>query len=166
VATVVLKLLNLAQPEVAYFGQKDFQQARVIEQMVHDLDVPVTIRVCPIVREADGLAMSSRNAYLSREARLRAAVLAQSLELAGNMVAEGRRDAAKIAAAMRRHIETAEGAQIEYAVLVDPKTLEPIEQVSGPTLAVLAVRIEETRLIDNQLLYPPGCSAESAGSPL
>lgn len=153
VATVVLKLFNMVQPHVAYFGQKDFQQARVIEQMVRDLDVPVEIRVCPIVREADGLAMSSRNAYLSPAARRRALVLWQSLELACELVAGGETSTEKVETTMRRHLETAKDARIEYIALVTPETLEPLDHISGPTLAALAVWIENTRLIDNRLLY-------------
>lgn len=155
VATVVLKLLNMVGPDVAYFGQKDYQQALVIRRMVEDLDLPVVIRTCPIVRESDGLAMSSRNAYLSPEARQRSLVLYQSLELAGELVARGRRNASMIAEQMREVIATAGDVQIDYIALVDPDTLEPVEQILAPTLAALAVRIEDTRLIDNRLLEPP-----------
>lgn len=154
VATIVLKLLNRVQPDVAYFGQKDFQQARVIQRMVADLDVPVAIRVCPIVREADGLAMSSRNRYLSPAARQRALALWKSLQLAGELVSGGERRAAVIAARMREVIETAADAQIDYVALVDPDTLQPVETLTDRTLAVLAVTIENTRLIDNCLLKP------------
>jgi pantoate--beta-alanine ligase len=154
VATVVLKLLNMVQPDVAYFGQKDYQQALVIRCMAADLDVPVTIRVCPIVREADGLAMSSRNRYLSPAARQRALVLWNSLQLAGRLVAEGGRDVHAIAARMRELIETAEDARIDYVAIVDPETLRPVESIVGRTLIALAVKIENTRLIDNCLLEP------------
>jgi pantoate--beta-alanine ligase len=154
VATVVLKLLNTVQPEAAYFGQKDFQQALVIRRMVADLDVPVTIRVCPIVREPDGLAMSSRNRYLSPAARQRALGLWNSLQLAGELMAQGQRNASVIASRMRELIQTAKDARIDYVALVDPETLEPIETIVGRTQAVLAVKIEDTRLIDNCLLEP------------
>lgn len=154
VATIVLKLLNMVQPDVAYFGQKDFQQALVIRRMVADLDVPVEIRVCPIVREADGLAMSSRNRYLSPAARQRALVLSQSLRLAGKLVDEGERRAAAIAERMTALIQTADDARIDYVAIVDPDTLQPLEQITGPTLAALAVKIENTRLIDNCILMP------------
>jgi pantoate--beta-alanine ligase len=154
VATVVLKLLNMVEPDVAYFGQKDYQQALVIRRMAVDLDLPVAIRVCPIVREADGLAMSSRNRYLSPAARQRALVLWKSLQLAGRLVAEGQRSAPQIAARMRELIETAPDAQIDYIALVDPDSLQPVETITGPTLAALAVKIENTRLIDNQILEP------------
>jgi len=152
VATIVLKLLNMVQPDVAYFGQKDYQQALVVRRMVADLDVPTEIRVCPTVREPDGLAMSSRNAYLSPDARRRALVLSRSLQQAGQLVSQGERDAAKIIAQMRKTIEAAEDARIDYVALVDPETLEPVEVLRGPTLAAVAVRIEDTRLIDNCLL--------------
>jgi pantoate--beta-alanine ligase len=154
VATVVLKLLNMVQPAAAYFGQKDFQQALVIRRMVADLDVPVTIRVCPIAREPDGLAMSSRNRYLSPDARQRALMLWKSLQLAGELVAQGQRNASVIATRMRELIQTAKDARIDYVALVDPETLEPVETVVGRTLAALAVKIENTRLIDNCLLEP------------
>ena len=154
VATIVLKLLNMVQPDVAYFGQKDFQQALVIRRMVADLDLPVRIQVCPIVREADGLAMSSRNRYLSPAARQRALVLCRSLELANKLVAEGERRAAAIAQRMTELIKTADDARIDYVALVDPDTLQPVEEINRPTLAALAVKIENTRLIDNCLLQP------------
>jgi pantoate--beta-alanine ligase len=154
VATVVLKLLNMVQPDVAYFGQKDYQQALVIRRMMADLDVPVTIRVCPIFREPDGLAMSSRNRYLTPAARKRALVLWKSLQLAGKLVEEGERGAQAIAARMRALIETAEDARIDYVAIVDPETLWPVETIAGRTLAALAVKIENTRLIDNCLLEP------------
>jgi pantoate--beta-alanine ligase len=152
VATIVLKLFNLVRAEVAYFGQKDYQQALVIRQMVRDLDVPIEIRICPTVRDPDGLALSSRNAYLSPEARRRATVLWQSLQLAQELVAEGQRDAGTIVRRMRDVILTAEDAEIDYVALVDPESLAPVDQLSGKTLAALAVKIENTRLIDNCFL--------------
>jgi pantoate--beta-alanine ligase len=156
VATVVLKLFNMVQPDAAYFGQKDFQQTAVIRRMTADLNLPLLIRVCPIVREPDGLAMSSRNRYLSPAARQRALVLSRSLQAAEKMVAEGQRDAKAIALRMREIIETAEDARIDYVALVDPDTLQPVERIAGRTLAALAVKIENTRLIDNCLLEPQG----------
>jgi pantoate--beta-alanine ligase len=155
VATIVLKLLNMIQPEVAYFGQKDYQQSAVIRRMVADLDQPVEIRVCPTVREPDGLAMSSRNVYLSADARQRAAVLWQGLELAGQLVAGGERDAAAIVRQMTQRI-VAVGAAIDYVALVDPDTLAAVSRITGPTLAALAVKIDGTRLIDNAILKPVG----------
>jgi pantoate--beta-alanine ligase len=152
VATVVLKLFNIVQPDAAYFGQKDYQQTAVIRRMTADLNLPLAIRVCPIVREPDGLALSSRNRYLSPAARQRALVLWKSLQAAAKLVEEGHRDAGTIVARMREVIETAEDARIDYVALVDPDTLQPVERIAGRTLAVLAVKIENTRLIDNCLL--------------
>lgn len=154
VATVVLKLFNMAGADCAYFGQKDFQQVRVIEQMVADLDVPIEIRMCPIVREGDGLAMSSRNVYLSPEARRQALSLSESLRLAQQMVAQGRCDAETITRRMRETILAAGPLEIDYVALVDPVSLEEVEAVRGRTLAALAVRVGATRLIDNCLLDP------------
>jgi len=156
VATVVLKFFNMVQPDAAYFGQKDFQQAAVIRRMTADLNLPLVIRVCPTVREPDGLAMSSRNRYLSPAARQRALVLLRSLQTALQLVQEGQRDASRIVARMREMIETAEDARIDYIALVDPDTLQPVGRITGRTLAVLAVKIENTRLIDNCLLEPKG----------
>jgi pantoate--beta-alanine ligase len=151
VATVVLKLLNMVQADFAYFGQKDYQQVAVIRRMLADLNVPTEIRVCPIVREPDGLAMSSRNIYLSPDARRRAAVLWQSLDLARKLVAQGERDAETIVRQMTERIVAA-GATIDYVALVDPDSLASVQQVAESTLAVLAVKIDGTRLIDNALL--------------
>jgi pantoate--beta-alanine ligase len=155
VATIVLKLFGMVQADVAYFGQKDYQQALVIRRMVEDLNVPTAIRVCPIVREPDGLAMSSRNAYLDPAERQRSLVLWKSLCLAREQVAQGERSTSTIAERMREVILSAQGAQIDYVALVDPETLEPVEAIRGQTLAALAVRIGRTRLIDNSLLDPP-----------
>jgi pantoate--beta-alanine ligase len=157
VTTIVLKLFNMIQPDVAYFGQKDYQQAAVIRRMVADLDLPVTIRVCSTIREPDGLAMSSRNAYLSPDARRRASVLWRSLELARQLVAGGERDVAAIVRQMNQQI-LAEGATIDYVALVDPDSLSAVAKVSGPTLAALAVNIDGTRLIDNAILELPYAS--------
>ena len=155
VATVVLKLFQMAQPDVAYFGQKDYQQALVIRRMVADLNVPLEVRICPTVREPDGLAMSSRNAYLSPAARQRATVLWKSLQMAGELIRRGERSTDAILRQMHSVVETAGDAAIDYIALVDPETLQPVVQVCGRTLAALAVRIENTRLIDNCLLEPP-----------
>ena len=154
VTTVVLKLLNMVGPDVACFGQKDYQQAALIRRMVADLDVPVEIRVYPTIREPDGLAMSSRNAYLSPDARRRAVVLWESLCLARDLVASGERDADVVGARMRETVASAGDARIDYIALADPDTLEPVARIAGPTLAALAVTIEKTRLIDNELLLP------------
>jgi len=152
VATIVLKLLNMVQPHVAFFGQKDYQQCAVVKRMVEDLDVPVEIRACPTVREADGLARSSRNAYLSPQARQRSLALWRSLQRAAELVDQGERRAAVIADQMRQVILSAGDARIDYIALVDPRTFQPVEEITAPTLAALAVKIENTRLIDNRLL--------------
>jgi len=159
VATIVLKLFNMVQPDVAYFGQKDYQQCLVVRQMVADLNVPVEIRICPTVREPDGLALSSRNSYLSPAARQRALVLWKSLQRARQLVAAGQRDAQTVREQMLELIRSAEDARIDYVALVDPETLEPVQTIDKPTLAALAVRIEQTRLIDNCLLEPPGTTS-------
>jgi pantoate--beta-alanine ligase len=153
VATIVLKLFNMAGADVAYFGQKDFQQALVVRRMVEALDVPIEIRVCPIVREPDGLAMSSRNRYLDSEARAESSVLWKSLCLAGDLVEGGQRHASTIIDRMRRLILSSPRARIDYVALVDPDSLEPVEEVDRRTLAAVAVRFGETRLIDNRLLH-------------
>jgi pantoate--beta-alanine ligase len=154
VATVVLKLLNMVRPDAAYFGLKDAQQMLVVHRMAHDLDLPTAIRPCPTVREPDGLAMSSRNRYLSPTGRKQALVLWRSLQKARQLVEQGESDAAAIVRQMRTVIETAETAKIDYVALVDPETLESVEKVVGPTVALLAVKIENTRLIDNCMLMP------------
>jgi pantoate--beta-alanine ligase len=155
VATIVLKLFQMVQPDLAFFGQKDYQQLLVVRQMVADFDVPVEVRACPTVRESDGLAMSSRNVYLSPGARRRAQALAQSLARAEELVAAGERDTEKIAGKMRNILEAAEPIEIDYIALVHSETLEPVAEITGPTAVLLAVRIEGTRLIDNTLLAPP-----------
>ena len=151
VATIVLKLLNMAQPAAAFFGQKDYQQALVIRQMVDDLDLPVEIRVCPIVREPDGLALSLRNVYLSPAGRQQAAVLWKSLQLAEKLVRSGQGNSDAILRAMLELLATAP-VRVDYVALVDPQTLAPLERITARTLAVLAVWIENTRLIDNCIL--------------
>jgi pantoate--beta-alanine ligase len=155
VATIVLKLLNMVGPQAAYFGQKDYQQVQVIRRLVADLNVPVEIRVVPTVREADGLAMSSRNRYLAPDERRRATALVRSLRLAAELAAGGERSTAVLADKMRDVILSADPARIDYIALVDPETLEPVQEIRGPTLAALAVVVGRTRLIDNWLIEPP-----------
>lgn len=155
VATIVLKLFQMVQPDAAYFGQKDYQQLLVIRQMAADFDVPVEVRACPIVREPDGLAMSSRNAYLSSAARRRACALSQSLARAEALVAAGERDTGKIGRQMRDVLQSAAPIEIDYIALAHPETLEPVAELAGPAVALLAARIDGTRLIDNTLLGPP-----------
>jgi pantoate--beta-alanine ligase len=151
VCTVVAKLLGMAQPDVAYFGQKDAQQLAVIRRMAADLNLPVRIQSCPTVREADGLAMSSRNARLSAEQRERALALSEALQAAGRGAAEGERDAEALIASAREAL-LARGVEPEYVQLVDPETFAQREQLQREALLVLAARVGETRLIDNALL--------------
>lgn len=155
VATIVLKLFNMVQPDVAFFGRKDFQQVLVVRQMAADLDVPVEVRVCPTVREADGLAMSSRNAYLTPEARRRARALSQSLRRAEQMVAAGASEAEEIIQQIREVLQTAAPVDIDYIALMHPETLDPVAEIREPTAVLLAARIDGTRLIDNTVLIPP-----------
>ncbi|MBI4466874.1 MAG: pantoate--beta-alanine ligase [Acidobacteria bacterium] len=152
VATVVLKLFNIVQPHLAYFGQKDAQQCRVIQQLVRDLKLPVEIVICPIVREPDGLAMSSRNTYLSTEERQTALVLYKSLGRARELIQAGERRPAEIVREMRQLIEQEPRARIDYVALVDAATLEPLECVDGTVLIALAVWIGRARLLDNLLI--------------
>jgi pantoate--beta-alanine ligase len=153
VATVVAKLFNMAQPDDAFFGQKDAQQALLVRRMVRDLDFPVRIEVCPTVREVDGLAMSSRNALLDPEARSRAPVLFQALSMVGNLVGQGARvdDALERA---RAHLAQ-HGVEPEYFTAVATETLAPVHAVDGETLVAIAARFGAVRLIDNVLLHPP-----------
>lgn len=155
VATVVAKLFNLVQPDVAFFGQKDAQQCRVIEQMVADLAWPIDLMIGPTVREADGLALSSRNAYLTPEQRQQAPVLWKALQRAESLILAGERRAAIIESAMREQLETAPDAQIDYAVAVDHRTLEPLSELVGPILLLVAVRFGSTRLLDNLPMVLP-----------
>jgi pantoate--beta-alanine ligase len=152
VATVVLKLFNIVQPDVAYFGLKDAQQVRVIERMVEDLNVPVRIQRCPIVREPDGLALSSRNRYLSAEQRGHATVLSRALEEVRQRAAAGERDAGVLQRLLAERVAATPGARLDYAALVDFDTLQPVAQLRGTVLAALAVFFGTTRLIDNILL--------------
>lgn len=150
VATVVTKLFNIAKPHRAYFGMKDAQQLRVIKRMNEDLDFGIEIVSVPTVREKDGLAMSSRNAYLSPENRKRAVVLSKSLRLAEKLVKEGVRDTGVIKSEMRRLIlSEVPDASIDYVEIVDDDTVVPVERIEGRALVALAVRIGGTRLIDN-----------------
>ncbi len=152
VATVVLKLFNILQPDVAYFGQKDAQQARLLMQMVRDLDVPVELRICPIVRAADGLALSSRNVYLDSEQRRHATVLFRALELIRARIDAGERQAEPLIRAARALIDATPGARVDYVAIVDFGQLQPIERLQGEVLVALAVYFGTTRLIDNMLI--------------
>ena len=151
VTTVVTKLFNMVQPEAAYFGQKDAQQALVVRKLVRDLDIPVRIEVCPTVRDPDGLALSSRNAYLSSEERERALSLSRALRVAEATVAGGELDAARVLAAARHELDEA-GVEPEYLELRSATDLSPVERVNGSTLLAVAVRVGKARLIDNTIL--------------
>ncbi|HEV7918083.1 MAG TPA: pantoate--beta-alanine ligase [Solirubrobacterales bacterium] len=152
VATVVAKLFNIAQPNFAYFGQKDAQQVAVIRRLVSDLDFRVQVVSCPTVREQDGLAMSSRNAYLSPEDRGRALGLFAALCAAREAVSKGERDAERVTAAALEQLDAVD--RVEYFELVDPDTLEPVESIERPVLAAVAAQVGATRLIDNTILQP------------
>jgi pantoate--beta-alanine ligase len=153
VCTVVTKLFNIVQPDKAFFGAKDFQQAAVIRRMAADLDVPVQIVVCPTVREADGLAMSSRNRRLSRDHRLQARALSESLHLAMQAIRREHPPAARTIEMIRRHLaERAPDGRIDYVQIVDPETLADVVTTDRPVLIALAVKFGEVRLIDNVLV--------------
>jgi len=150
VATICAKLFNIVQPDVAYFGQKDAQQAVVIKKMVADLNMPLEIIVCPTVREPDGLAVSSRNKYLNSRERKDAVCLYESLEKARQLVKQGTTNAGEIIGEMQKIIEkTGSAKSIEYISIVDAETLEPLDKITGKGLVALAVKIGNARLIDN-----------------
>jgi pantoate--beta-alanine ligase len=151
VTTVVTKLFNMVAPDVAYFGQKDAQQAAVIKRVVRDLDIPVRIETCPTVREPDGLAMSSRNAHLDDAERERALALSRALRAAQDAVTAGERDPVAVTAAARTQM-TSSSVEPEYLELVDTETLAPVTAIDGDVLVVLAARVGATRLIDNQII--------------
>ena len=154
VATVVMKLLQIVQPNFAYFGRKDAQQSRIITQMSRDLNLDSEIVVCPIVREPDGLAMSSRNAYLNAEERKAATVLHRALDAAKNELAAGVRDALQLQTTLRRKLDCERLATVDYAEIIDSESFEPVVRLSEPSYIVLAVFIDKTRLIDNLYIEP------------
>ena len=154
VCTIVAKLFHLTQPQIAVFGEKDGQQLRIIRRMVRDLDFPVEIVAGPTVREPDGLAMSSRNSYLSLEERAQAPCLRQALDEAVRRLAGGERNAGRLREAMADVIRRAPQARIDYIETVDDETLDPVETVQRPVLVALAVFLGRTRLIDNTVLRP------------
>jgi pantoate--beta-alanine ligase len=154
VATVVMKLLQIVQPNFAYFGRKDAQQSRIIAQMSRDLNLDSEIAVCPIVREPDGLAMSSRNAYLNAEERKAATVLSRALDTARNEMAAGVRDSLQLQTVLHRVLAAEKLARVDYAEVVDAETFEPVLRLSKPCFVVLAVFIGKTRLIDNLFIEP------------
>jgi len=152
VATIVLKLFQLIPADVSFFGQKDYQQTRVIGQMIEDLNIPVEMIVCPIVREEDGLAMSSRNAYLSPQERTQAAALSRALFSMKKHVEEGEHSSSALLSAANQILADASVDQIDYVALVDKHDLSPVDKVTCNTIAIAAVYIGQTRLIDNMIL--------------
>jgi len=162
VTTIVLKLFEIAQPHFAYFGRKDAQQVRLIRQMARDLNLDTEIVVCPIVRDADGLALSSRNAYLKGDQRRAATVLYRALDAARHDIAAGERDAVRLAGALRKKIEAEPLATADYVEIVDAETFEPVLRLRRACLALLAVFVGSTRLIDNMLVEEQGDSLSIA----
>ncbi len=154
VCTIVLKLFNIITPDRAFFGQKDAQQAIILQRMVKDLNLDVVIEVLPIVRDADGLALSSRNAYLKTEEREAALTLFRSLRLAEKMIAEGENNAQKIREGMIALIQSVPGTRIDYIEIVDTDELRPLEIIRGNGLIALAVYVGKARLIDNMMINP------------
>ena len=156
VATVVLKLFEIVQPNYAYFGRKDAQQVRIIQHMARDLNLDVEIVVCPIVREPDGLALSSRNAYLDPDERKAATVLHRALCAAATEMKAGTRDSLELRRAMHKILDAEPRARVDYAEIVDAESFEPVVRLGRRSYALLAVHIGKTRLIDNLLIEPAG----------
>jgi pantoate--beta-alanine ligase len=154
VTTVVAKLFHIIEPDLAFFGQKDAAQSAIIRQMVKDLNFPIGIVICPIVREPDGLAMSSRNAYLSAEQRRQGLVLSRALRRVEQLFTTGERDVEHLVAAGKEVMAAEPGARLEYLLVVDPDTLEPVQHAGGPMLVAVAAWIGSVRLIDNVILRP------------
>jgi pantoate--beta-alanine ligase len=154
VATVVAKLFNIVEPDIAFFGQKDAAQVAVIRRMVRDLNMPVEIEVCPIVRESDGLALSSRNVYLSSEERNMGLVLYASLQRAQKLFNDGERDTTRIAAESKKAFVWQPAVRLDYFEIVDPEDLTPISRIERKSLVAVAAFVGNTRLIDNILLEP------------
>jgi pantoate--beta-alanine ligase len=154
VATVVSKLFHIVEPDTAYFGQKDSAQVAIIRRMVRDLNLPIEIVVCPIVREPDGLAMSSRNAYLNPEERKRALVLHRALLRVQDLVKTGEREVSKLLAAGREEFNREHAVRLDYFEIVNANTLDPVQEVADGALVAVAAHVGSTRLIDNLLLSP------------
>ena len=154
VATVVTKLFNIVKPHAAIFGEKDYQQLTVIRQMVRDLNFDINIVGAPTVREADGLAMSSRNTYLHSKQRMSALTLNKSLKKAQELVGNGLKDAAQVIDAAAKRIRSQPDTEIDYIVICDPKTLDDMKTIDRPALMALAVKVGKARLIDNKILIP------------
>ncbi len=155
VTTVVAKLFGIVKPDVAYFGQKDAQQAIVIKKMVEDLNMDIEVKIMPTVREKDGLAMSSRNVYLSPDDRARALALCQSLKKAESLIDGGERDPKKIIRMMREMAGSAGGVKVDYIQIVDTRNLKDVETLSGEILVAVAAVVGKTRLIDNIIVKVP-----------
>jgi pantoate--beta-alanine ligase len=160
VATVVLKLFEIVQPTYAYFGRKDAQQVRIITQMARDLNLNVEIVICPIVREPDGLALSSRNVYLNPDERKAALVLHRALTAARDELASGTRDALSIQSTIQKIFSAEPLATLDYAEIVDADTFDPVTRISNPTYILLAATIGKTRLIDNLYIEPAPTSGD------
>jgi pantoate--beta-alanine ligase len=160
VATVVTKLFNIVKPDVAYFGQKDFQQVQVIRRLVEDLNMDVRLSVCPIVRESDGVAISSRNAYLNDEDRQSARVLNHGLRLAESLAHAGESNVEKVLDEMHKLYASEPRVHLEYATIVEPARLTPVERLTSGCVALVAARVGPARLIDNLVFGPPGASQE------
>jgi pantoate--beta-alanine ligase len=158
VSTVVLKLFEIVQPRFAYFGRKDAQQSRIIRQMARDLDLDAQVVVCPIAREADGLAISSRNVFLEGEDRRAATALYRSLDAVRHEIASGERDAARLLVGLRRTLDAEPGVALDYAEIVDADSLEPVVSLRRTCYVLVAALVGKTRLIDNALVEPDGDS--------
>jgi len=160
VATVILRLFNIVKPDIAFFGQKDFQQVVMVRRLVEDLNLPVRIMVCPTVREADGLALSSRNVYLSAEDRKAGVLLSRSLKRVEEMAQAGEVDSQKLLEEMRKTFDAEPRLHLDYAAIVDPATLSPAAVAVPGSVALVAARLGTGRLIDNMIFGPPGSSPE------
>ncbi len=160
VATVVLKLFNIVRPDIAYFGQKDFQQAAILRRLVEDLNLNLRIVMCPIVRDPDGLALSSRNRYLAAEDRQAALALSRSLTRAQQMVHGGEADAARVIEEMHKVLASEPRLQPDYVAIAHPSTLQPVSRITAGTVALVAARVGGVRLIDNAIFGPPGATTE------
>lgn len=154
VATVLAKIFQLIPAHITFFGCKDYQQLKVVERVVQDLNLPIKVHGCPTIRDEDGLALSSRNVFLSHEQRQKALSIRKALKLAERSIQEGEADARTIVACMRSELSRSGALHIDYALLADAETLKPVTTVKGPTVALIAVRVGSTRLIDNQVIMP------------
>jgi len=164
VTTVVTKLFGIVRPDVAYFGQKDAQQAAIIKKMTEDLNMGIEIKILPIVREKDGLAMSSRNAYLSESERKEAVVIYQALQRAKLMISQGERDVRKIVKAMEAMVFQSPAAKVDYISIVNSRDLKEMDRLSGEVMVALAVFIGKTRLIDNAIVAVDDSAPRAKGS--